>query len=240
MALVISVAEVGKVRDNMEDYVYPAPGTRVSMEPPFAVVVADGVAGSPYGEKASQAAVEIAIAYLKDMIERGVTPSQSLLLSVFDKVQEALSFLQSADTSMRGASTTLSMGLFVDDRIIYGYAGDSPIFLIRGPRIKRIDDPHVVGTWVYSEGKLVLNTTLVNCMGGYPGIYSGATVESCDLRKGDIIFMSSDGVTLHVSPEEIRDLFLEHSPYEAAMKLKELVYERGAYDNFSYVVVVWE
>ncbi len=240
MALVISVAEMGKVRDNMEDYVYPAPGTRSTFMPPFSVMVADGVAGSPYGEKASQAAVEIAETYLRDMLSRGVSPSEDLVKSIFDRVQEALRFLQEADPSLRGASTTLSIGLFTDDRLIYGYAGDSPIFLIRGSRIRRLDDPHVVGTWVYSEGQIVLNTTLVNCMGGYPGIYSGATVSTCLLKKGDIVFISSDGVTLHVSPEEIRDIFLEYPSHKAADILREKIYERGAYDNFSYVVVVWE
>ncbi len=240
MALIISVAEIGKVRSNMEDYVYPAPGTHMTVSPPFAAIVADGVAGSPYGERASQAAVEIAMAYFKDMMDRGVSPSLQLIKAIFDKVQEALIFLQEADPSMRGASTTMSMAIFDDSTAYIGYAGDSPIFLIRGPRIRRIDEPHVVGTWVYSEGSLVLNTTLVNCMGGYPGIYAGPGKHECSLKKGDIVFLSSDGVTLHVSPEEIRDAFLEKSPREAVQHIKHLVYERGAFDNFSFVVVVWE
>jgi serine/threonine protein phosphatase PrpC len=77
-------------------------------------------------------------------------------------------------------------------------------------------------------------------MGGYPGIYTGPGEYECPLQKGDIIFLASDGVTLHVSPEEIRDAFLDKTPREAAQYIKQLVYERGAFDNFSFVVVVWE
>ncbi len=240
MALVISVAETGKVRDNMEDYVYPAGGTHTVFTSPFVTVVADGVAGSPYGERASQAAVEIAIAYFNDMVSRGISPNKLLVKSIFDKVQEALLFLQDADPSMRGASTTMSMAIFDNDRAYIGYVGDSPIFLIRGERIKRIDEPHVVGTWVYSGNKLVLNTTLVNCLGGYPGIYSQPDIVECRLRSKDILILASDGVTLHLSPLEIRDQFLENPPLKAVNNIKDLVYQRGAYDNFSIVVIVWE
>ena len=240
MALVLSIAEIGKVRTSMEDYVHPPSGTHTRILPPFSVVVADGVAGSPYGEKASQAAVEIAVAYFNDMIEKKVSPNLKLIRSIFDRVQEALTFLQEADPAIRGTSTTLSMVVFDNDRAYIGYVGDSPIFLIRGPRIKRLDESHVVGTWVYSESGIVLNTTLVNCMGGYPGIYSGPDLEEIKMYKGDILIVASDGLTLHVDPEEILNAFWNNEPQDTVNNIKNVVYERGAFDNFSFVVVVWE
>ena len=240
MALVLSVAEIGKVRTNMEDYVHPPSGTHTRIVSPFSVVVADGVAGSPYGEKASQAAVEIAVAYFNDMVERKVPPNLKLVRSIFDRVQEALTFLQEADPAIRGASTTLSMIVFDKDRAYIGYVGDSPIFLIRGPRIKRLDEPHVVGTWVYSERGIVLNTTLVNCMGGYPGIYNGPDLKEIKMNKGDILIVASDGLTLHVDPVEILNAFWNNEPQGTVNNIKNVVYERGAFDNFSFVVVVWE
>lgn len=240
MALVFSVAEIGKVRTNMEDYVHPPAGTHTRIVPPFSVVVADGVAGSPYGEKASQAAVEIAVAYFNDMIGRKVSPNLKLVGSIFDRVQEALTFLQEADPAIRGTSTTLSMVVFDDHKAYMGYAGDSPIFLIRGLRIKRLDEPHVVGTWVYSENGIVLNTTLVNCMGGYPGIYSGPDLKEIEMKKGDILIVASDGLTLHIEPREILNAFWNNNPQDAVNNIKDIVYKRGAFDNFSFVVVVWE
>jgi len=240
MAILVSVAEQGKVRENMEDYVYPLVKKPTQKEPPFCVGVADGVAGNPFGEWASEMATKLCKTYVDKTINHQVILDEQQLASIFDQIQKDLSYLEIMDISIQGASTTLSVGVFYEDRMLYGYVGDSPVFLIRDNEITEITVPHTTNVWVTIDGNKVLHKSLANCLGGYTGIYKGATTGSIQLQKEDIVIFATDGVTLHLDPEELKDILLEYPLSKAVKVINKTILNRGAYDNFSYVVIVWK
>jgi len=240
--VVVSVSEQGLKRTTMEDYIYPDVGRYEVTKFPYLFAVADGVAGNPFGEKASRAAIELLVSYYDFFVnKKKIPPSKSMLKSIFDSIQEGLEFIEHIDKTVRGSATTLSVGIVTHDAFIYGYAGDSPIYLFRKKSYKRLDSPHIIGKWYLYMGTPLLNQSLVNCMGGYSGsssLYKGATVGQIPIMKGDYLFIASDGVTLHMSPSEIRDLLFSSKTIEEVSDIiTDVVYQKGAMDNFSFVVV---
>jgi PPM family protein phosphatase len=61
------------------------------------------------------------------------------------------------------------------------------------------------------------------------------------LRAGDRLVLCSDGLTRHLAPEEISAIVLEsESPTIATHELVELTLKRGAEDNVSVVVMMFD
>ncbi len=233
MALIVSAANKGLVRDTMEDFVYPPPGSVYHVSDyPFLAIVADGVAGSPDGEVASKLAVESFIAEFNDLFSAGdIQLGLDKLSLLFDRVNRRL-----LEVNPKMA-TTLTVGVFNQDVAFILWSGDSPAYLLRSGRLKRLTEPHIVGAWVTAgDGQPVLSTVLYSCLGGGASGFEVGALE-VEFRPGDVFLFMSDGVPLHVDEWEIADLFTHKDLESAVFALESLVLKRGAYDNFSIVGV---
>jgi protein phosphatase len=234
MALIVSAASKGLIRETMEDFVYPPPGmTYRTSDDPFLAMVADGVAGSPDGEVASRLAVESFVDEFNQLFSAGeeIHLSVDMLAILFDRVNRRLLEVNSK------MATTLTVGVFAQDRAFILWAGDSPAYMFRSGRLKRLTEPHMVGAWVTAEdGNPVLSTILYSCLGGGT---SGFEVSglSVGVRPGDIFLFMSDGVPLHIGEYELVQLLNDMDLESAIDKIGSLVMERGAYDNYSIVGV---
>ena len=67
------------------------------------------------------------------------------------------------------------------------------------------------------------------------------TYTDLRLGVGDRLVLCSDGLTLHVKPQEIADAVMaHHKPADATEKLLALANSRGGKDNISVIVVLHE
>ena len=60
------------------------------------------------------------------------------------------------------------------------------------------------------------------------------------LQAGDALVLCSDGLTNHVSDQELAETISSQSPEEATQRLVELANERGGYDNITVLVVQYK
>ena len=71
------------------------------------------------------------------------------------------------------------------------------------------------------------------------GIEEVVEPDSCEIQffQGDIVVISSDGLTDKASPEEILELVINHRSDMACRKLVDLANSRGGEDNITAIVL---
>ncbi len=146
-----------------------------------------------------------------------------------------------------GMSTTLTMGLLLEDCLFVGHAGDSRCYVLRENELVRVTKDHTLAAELAEyEGKEVddaeerstpLGNVLTNAVGGKtPGIR--ADVHKLRVRKGDWIVFCSDGLPKVVDKSAIRDTIVAASdPQAACESLLALVHENEGSDNTTIIAV---
>ena len=227
-----AATHVGRVRDNNEDsYV---------VKPEYGVwAVADGVGGYDGGEIAS-AAVTSAIASI------GPSSSPNEQLTRFESRIDAAHFHIRAMAQERGGKamgTTVAALLINGKTAWFSWAGDSRIYRIRGPLVDRATRDH-------SEVQELLDSGAIgpaeartwprrNVITRAIGIFDAPDLEarSAEVAFGDVFVLCSDGLTNHISEEEIAVTVAGQRAQRACDALVEATLARGATDNVTVVVV---
>jgi serine/threonine protein phosphatase PrpC len=201
--------------------------------------VFDGVGGQRAGEVASQTAA--------DTIEEALQHSSSNLSS--EIVDRAIQFanrdileLAESDTAYETMATTVALIHIQGDRATVAHVGDSRVYRLEGGRIYRetidhtdLNDPRD-GKRNHSSDRRDHSNVITRAL----GVESQVEVEikSIPLRDGARFLLCSDGIYKHIPDEEIaRVLSQNEEPQGAADELKRIVYQRGADDNLTAVVV---
>jgi protein phosphatase len=123
------------------------------------------------------------------------------------------------------------------------WAGDSRVYQIRDGRIRQVTRDHTEAQDLIDQGVLTREEAARwprrNVITRAIGVEPEAELE---VRRGemlakDIFVLCSDGLTGHVSDEEVLAAALNHPPSAAAPALVALTLTRGARDNVTVVVV---
>jgi protein phosphatase len=124
----------------------------------------------------------------------------------------------------------------------YLWAGDSRVYLLRNGRLKQLTHDHSQAEELKAHGHLA----------GQEGVHPGhnlitravGALENLELDQGsllvadgDIFLLCSDGLSNHVSEEEIGRALMSGSCEQAAQTLIELALKGGGRDNITAVVV---
>lgn len=248
------LTDQGIVRDHNEDNLAITAFEPVSDLVPESLlcVLCDGVGGHLGGETASRLAVDQITAEIE------VTDGSSPLVQLSNAIQSASELVwKTSQTSadLRGMATTATCAWLFGKRLFIANVGDSRIYLIRHGRIFQISvdhtwlqealeagvitradfkghpNAHVIKRYVGSETPPIVDTRLM--FGEHPE----KNLQGMMLETGDQLFMCSDGVSDLVQENEIVTL-LKNSNLETALEaMKLLVYQRGATDNLSMIVV---
>lgn len=225
----------GRVRDNNEDTLYV--GTRV-------LVVADGVGGAAAGEIASQTVA--AIVANVDASGSSEDAYQSLTNAV-ERGSQAIARQVREDPSLAGMSTTITVMLCAERRIVFGQVGDSRAYLLRAKQPETLhqvtrDDSFVqelvdVGVINREQARHHPQRNLIlKAVGGVAVAPSFATYVPV---VGDRYLLCSDGLTDYVTESEILevlDVAATESRDVAADRLIELALAAGAPDNVTVIV----
>jgi serine/threonine protein phosphatase PrpC len=201
--------------------------------------VFDGVGGQRAGEVASQTAADT----IQEALEHPSGDSSSEI------VDRAIKFanrdileLAESDTAYQTMATTVALIHIQGDRATVAHVGDSRVYRLEDGRIYRETIDHTDlndsrdGKGAHSFERRDHSNVITRAL----GIESQVEVEikSIPLRDGARFLLCSDGVYKHVPDHEIaRVLSQIEEPQSAADELKRLVYQRGADDNLTAVVV---
>lgn len=205
--------------------------------------VADGVGGAEAGEVASQTAIEVLDeafrhqlegADIEDLMELAIQRANA---SIHQMAQEHAKFSMMATTivalHLKGNVATI------------GHVGDSRLYrLTPDGRLFRETEDHSVVEEEVRAGRMTpeqaLNHPSKNVISRALGAEDTVEVDTktMEVEDGTEFLLCTDGITRHVSDNELRQLLVLHDDLSAVCEeLKRRCYERGAEDNLTVVIV---
>ncbi len=211
-------------------------------------VVADGVGGQLAGEHASQTAVESIAQYVTQVMKCYYTldPSeesdfvQQLLLGV-ELANDAVMSAARDDPERAGMATTLTLAKIMGNRVYVVQVGDSRAYLAHDGSLSQITRDQTLAQDLVDQGVMSVHTAEHS---PYSHVLSSAiggralpVVSTLDLHDGDTLLLCTDGLTKHVTNDEILNLILSADSAETCCQdLLSLALERGGSDNVTAVV----
>ncbi len=225
-----AATDVGKVRLENEDAYLVRPESGV-----FAV--ADGMGGHDAGALASAVVI--------DSLSKIAEPASvaELLSRCREKLADANDrLLEIADK--RGVVIGATVAALLAHAGYYAcvWSGDSRIYLVRRGAIRQLTRDHTEVAELIAEGVLTPEEARSwprrNVITRAIGVYHELELEVAEgvLEKDDVFVICSDGLTTHVSDEEILHAARLGAPQGACDRLVALTIERGAIDNVTVVI----
>jgi PPM family protein phosphatase len=227
------------VRANNEDSLVADPVNHVFL-------VADGMGGQERGEQASGMAAEI----IPRVVQTNLAAKMDATLAVQQALAEANQAIVAAGRDQpagRRMGTTAVLAVQQDDRLFVAGLGDSRAYLIRGHGVEQLTVDHSVAQSLVTSGVLspeearhspwqhVLHKFL-----GCAEMVGGADVHPLTPQAGDRVLLASDGLTNHVTEQDLREGPLQFpDPQRWAEYLVQLALERGSRDNVTCVVLAF-
>lgn len=202
--------------------------------------VADGMGGHEAGDVASSSVVEaLSIVPPNASLERFANDAMTAL----QNVNHQLIQLARQGTHPRTIGSTVVSLVISGDQFACLWAGDSRAYRVREGEIAQLTRDHSLVQDLMDAGMLSPAEAEGHPNANVVTRAVGATeelnvdVSSGDTREGDLFILASDGLTRVVDDDLIYAELTGKSLDQAADKLVEMVLERGAPDNVSFVIV---
>jgi serine/threonine protein phosphatase PrpC len=210
-------------------------------------LVADGMGGQEAGELASGLAAEIIPRVVQDRLahQEGAP----------DAVRQALAEANAAivhagrhQPAGRRMGTTAVLAVRSADTFYVAGLGDSRAYLIRNGRVDQLTVDHSVANALELNGTLTAeqarNSPWQHVLYRFLGcaeMNEGAEVRPFTPEDGDRLLLASDGLTNHITEDDLRDGVARFpDPQAWADHLVKLALERGSRDNVTCIVVAFD
>ncbi len=231
-----------------------AQGVRPNNEDRFVVdlgqklfLVADGMGGQERGEQASSMAAEIIPRVVHDRLaarDEAAAALQRALAEANDAIIDA----GRCQPEGRRMGTTAVCALTWADRVYVAGLGDSRAYLVREGKVEQLTVDHSVAQALVACGALTPEEArkspyqhVLHKFLGCAGMMEGADVHPFTPQAGDRLLLASDGLTNHVSDQDLIDGSAKfRDPQDWADILVHTALDRGSRDNVTCVVVAFE
>ncbi|MBV9851148.1 MAG: Stp1/IreP family PP2C-type Ser/Thr phosphatase [Armatimonadetes bacterium] len=233
-------------RPNNEDQLAVVDVHRYGLRADGVLVIADGMGGRSFGEKASAAAVETVQDTLIEMLsqERGdAVDTGEALASALRKANARVYELGRGGDDGQGMGTTCVAAVIQGEALSVAHAGDSRAYLLRDGKLKRLTDDHSYVAEQVRAGAISeesarrsrFRNVITRAVGIGPTITPD--VARYPVQPGDHLLLCTDGLTNMVPEDEIaQTLQYAPSPQAAAERLIHLANRNGGKDNITAVV----
>lgn len=205
-------------------------------------IVCDGVGGEVKGELASKSVGT----YINENINRSAINKENISQTIID-CQKYLNQIIKEQPELEGMATTLASVFLTKEGIFTAHLGDSRIYLIRPSEKKfwQTWDHSLVGTLVKSneitreEGR---NHPMSNqIFKAIKANFKEKTLEPeihfiTDIKKDDIIFICSDGVSEAFPDFDLLQLLASNRKIEEKIELIKQQCSAKSYDNNSAIL----
>lgn len=205
--------------------------------------VADGVGGANAGEVASQTAVEILDEAFRQ--HRPGEDAEDLMELAIQRANASIHQMAREQKHLASMATTI-VALHLDgNRATVAHVGDSRLYRLepRG-RLQRETEDHSVVEEEVRAGRMTpeqaanhpSRNVINRALGAEPTVE--VDLKTFEVEEGTIFLLCSDGITRHLSDEEIGELLRSGETLEdACAAMKRRCFERGAEDNLTAVAV---
>lgn len=214
------------------------------------MLVADGVGGSAAGSEASRLATEAVTQYFASTLRCYHTAgtsnenefTESLRSAAIDAHEAVRAEAQHRGES-RDMATTLSLAFFVWPWLYVLQVGDSRCYFFQDGNLRQVTRDQTLAQEMIDRGVLTperahaspLNHVLSSAIGSSEALPEITRVDIS--KRGCVTLVCSDGLTKHVSDEEIAaHLGAMESAEQVCKALLELALDRGGSDNITLVV----
>ena len=219
--------------------------------------VADGVGGHADGDVAARMGIDVARAYLLQHaadLERvraappalARTEGAALVQAAIQEACRAIHQAGRGEAKKRGMRTTLTCVLRLRASAVVGHVGDSRLYLIRRGDVHRLTDDHTLAAWQLRAGMITpaeaaespFRSTLTRALGSHESVQVDTLY--LEIADGDLLLLCSDGLTRHVTDEELRARLAGKPAANAVTAPSELVAlanARGGKDNVTVVTL---
>ena len=214
----------------------------------FMMIVADGVGGLPTAGEGSAEAVKVTVQHLLHATE---LTSTLVLLDQKDAVDQLQAAVNEAHQTLvakgaaqgRRPATTLTMLAGFWPRIFIVNAGDSRYYRLRNNRLERFTKDQTMAEMMVEQGALTrekaeasrLKHVLWSAVGNEE---MRPDVQTFDVVRTDRHLLCTDGLTKHVSDDEIKERLSRNEKSEESVRgLIGLALERGGSDNVTVIVL---
>jgi protein phosphatase len=233
---IVALTDVGCKRTNNEDcYGYDlASGI---------FVVCDGMGGMAAGEVASATAVKALVEHFSQSTGSEATTEDRLFRAIVHANQQVYS-LALVKEELHGMGTTLVSACIEGRRLLIGNVGDSRGYFLRGGVCAQITNDHSFLAEQVRRGAMnadeaassPLQSVITRAIGSAetvePDIFTGS------LEPGDIVLLTSDGLTRYADNRTIASVILSCSSLaEACQALIDVAKGQGAVDNVTCLLL---
>lgn len=232
-------------RANNEDQLAVVDVRRHRLRADGVLVIADGMGGRNFGERAAAAAVETVQDTLVEMLDA----DRADMVNVSDALDSALRkanarvYEVAAQTAeSRGMGTTCVAAVVEGDRLYLAHAGDSRAYLLRGQHLVRLTDDHSYVAEQVRAGTLSeenarrsrFRNVITRAIGIEPTITPDLSEH--DIQSGDWVLLCTDGLSNMVAdPEMVQTLLAASSAQDAADRLVQIASRNGGRDNITAI-----
>ncbi|MEP6572766.1 MAG: protein phosphatase 2C domain-containing protein [Gemmatimonadota bacterium] len=220
------------------------------------MLVADGVGSGTAGGEASQLAVETVTGYVASTLRcyhaAGSAADKEFLDALRGAALQAHQTVRgeaterariSGQTEVRGMATTLTLAIIVWPSAYVVQVGDSRCYFYSDGKLRQTTRDQTMAQDLVDQGVIPksqmasspFSHVLASAIGGSE---ASPEVTQLDIRKrGSVVLLCSDGLTKHVTDEEIAaQLKSMESAEQVSRALVDLALERGGSDNITVLV----
>ncbi|MBZ4652764.1 MAG: protein serine/threonine phosphatase [Peptococcaceae bacterium] len=232
-----ALTDVGLVRkDNEDNYLVSADRGLF--------VVADGMGGHLGGAVASSMAIKVID---EEIREPHLEENPSRLLHTALLKANSLILQQGQSENLCGMGTTVTAALFQKGSIYIAHIGDSRAYLYRDQALTLLTQDHSLVNELLQKGGITVEEAqyhpqrniLTRALGTQ--VLPQIDFTTTPALPGDMLLLCTDGLSNHVSDQEIKTVLSEESNLKEKVKhLVNLALERGGNDNITVVLVQYE
>jgi protein phosphatase len=262
-----ALSHPGKVRDKNEDFYAVVRRSRSRAvlatnlpegillpgeeEEAYALAVADGMGGRPFGEMASMFALQTAWDLGGQEIHWPVKVNEQEAQTLLEKMEvyaelidRTLKDLGRQEPALAGMGTTLTVAYTIGLDVFLGHIGDCRAYQFHEGKVCRLTRDHTMAQYMLEAGYLKagqlrlrqLRHVLTNCLGAGQQTAS-PDVQHLRLADGDSLLLCSDGLTKMVPEEKIaQTLTRVRVAQDACQALVDQALEAGGKDNITVLL----
>lgn len=232
--------DIGLRRQSNQDYV----GTFINKKGYTFAMVADGVGGQAAGDVAST----MAVMHIGNQWELGdistPTKAKEWLLGQVKNENAAILAASQKFRDLEGMATTLVATMIFDEELLMANIGDSRGYILHKKELKQLTTDHSLVNELVKNGKIKPEDARLhpdkNIITRWLGVNDEALLDTYTymIKPGDIIMLSTDGLTNFVTDSEIKTILSDKSSLD--MKVKKLVKhanQAGGRDNITVLLM---
>ncbi len=212
------------------------------LEDSILAVVCDGLGGNKAGEVASKLSVDSVYQYfLNSKNSDYLAEIKNAIIYANEKVLEK----SASEEKYSGMATTVEVLLLKDNTAYWGHVGDSRIYNFRNNKLKQLTKDHSLVQKMVDEGYLTLKEAenhpnrniIMRALGENSDVEIDLSKQKLNSKDDNLFFICTDGVSGVIDDSELESILSSRNGNYILRKITETVKERGAPDNFSFVII---